>query len=118
MDNSDKKTDPNQAILDEVMPRVKEIIKEQAARSIAESLKYSISVAVGKEVTKYIDEVIAPQVRIELDSRKLEMTATIIAGVELGVLALKDAISKKIMEKLSKPYALDKVLNEVLGRGY
>jgi hypothetical protein len=104
-----------------LIPQITEEVTAALRDRAIQNFSYSVTNAVGEQVSKYIQENVVPLVAVELKSRDAEVRAAVAAAFIASVDALAENLKATAIKKMAG-YDGDKLVSEfvraVFGRGY
>ncbi len=87
--------------LKEMLPWITEQVTAELRNRAVDAFKYNATEAVSKEVNRYIQEVIVPEVSKELQSKRAELIAVFVASVNDVANMTADAIKTQALKNLT-----------------
>ncbi len=95
--------------LKEMLPRITEQVASALRERAIQAFQYNATEAVGKEVQRYVQEVIVPEVTKELEANKAQLIAIMVAAVHAIAEMTAEQMKKQATENLTK-YGSEKLI--------
>jgi len=103
-------------LVEKIRPEIEAQLAKETVARVAESLSWSLQSAVREMACKYIEEHVLPEVKKDLETRRLELVASICAAVTVACADLGTKITEVVVKNLSNEWTVREIAKKVFDR--